>query len=120
MPVKKIKDSSLQRKFHVRTGDKVIVRSGDNRGKTGTVIQVLRDRNRVVVEGDAAVYHTKHVKPDPQNNVEGGRIQRPRPIHISNVALIDPTTGKATRVRHVRDDQGRMVRVAIASGHRFE
>lgn len=120
MPAKKIKASSLQRKFHVRTGDKVIVRSGDNRGKTGTIIQVQRDRNRVLVEGEAAVYHIKHVKPDPQNNVEGGRVQRPRPIHISNVALLDPSTGKATRVRHERDEQGRMVRVAVNSGHRFE
>ena len=107
------------RKPHVKVGDQVIVLSGKNRGKTGTVIKVLRDTHRVVVDGDAAVYHTKHVRPDPQNNVEGGRVPQARPIHISNVALIDPTTNKATRTRREREGK-KVTRVAVKSGHRFE
>lgn len=106
-------------KCHVRTGDKVQVISGDARGKTGTVIQVWPRKGRVLVDGDAALYQTKHVKADPQRKIEGGRIQRLRPIHISNVMLLDPTTNKPTRVKHVREN-GKMVRVAKKSGHRFE
>lgn len=116
---KKIKQP--MRKFHVRTGDQVIVLSGASRGKTGTVIKVLRQQERVLLDGDAAVYTTKHVKPDPQNQIEGGRVPHQRPIHISNVALVDPTTGKACRVSHDRNPEtGKMVRVSKVSGHRFE
>ena len=105
-------------KCHVRTGDKVIVLSGDNKGKTGTVIKVFPQEQRALVEGDAAVYDTKHVKANPQAGVEGGRVQRLRPVHVSKLALLDPTTNKATRVRHERTADG-MVRVAKKSGHKF-
>lgn len=104
---------------HVRKGDQVLVIAGNNRGKTGMVAQVLAWQQRVILEGDAAVFHTKHRKPNQQTNEKGGRVQQPRPIHISNVALIDPTTGKPTRVRRERKD-GKLVRVAKKSGHRFE
>lgn len=107
------------RKFHVRTGDQVMVISGKNKGTTGTVIRVMRDKQRVLLDGAAAVYTTKHVRPDPQRQIEGGRIEHQRPIHISNVALLDPTTGKACRIRRERTD-GKVVRVSKASGHRFE
>ncbi len=105
-------------KCHVRTGDKVIVLSGDHKGKTGTVIKVFPQEQRALVEGDAAVYDTKHVKANPQAGVEGGRVQRLRPVHVSKLALLDPTTNKATRVRHERTADG-VVRVAKKSGHKF-
>lgn len=105
-------------KCHIRTGDKVIVLSGDNKGKTGTVIKVFPLDQRALVEGDAAVYDTKHVKPNPQAGVEGGRIQRLRPLHVSKLALLDPTTNKPTRVRRERGENG-VVRVAKKSGHKF-
>jgi large subunit ribosomal protein L24 len=105
-------------KCHVRTGDKVVVLSGDNKGKTGTVIKVFPLDQRALVEGDAAIYDTKHVKANPQSGVEGGRIQRLRPLHVSKLALLDPTTNKPTRVRRERTDNG-VVRVAKKSGHKF-
>jgi large subunit ribosomal protein L24 len=106
-------------KVHVRTGDKVIVLSGASRGKTGTVIKVFPRDQRALVEGDAAVYDTRHVKANPQAGVEGGRIKRLRPLHVSKLALVDPTTGKAaTRVKHERTKDG-VVRIARKSGHRF-
>jgi len=105
-------------KCHVHSGDQVIVISGKARGKTGTVIKVFPFAQRALVEGAAAIYNTKHVKPNPQANQEGGRQQKLRPIHISNLALVDPTTGKATRVRHERTADG-LVRVAKKSNHRF-
>ena len=94
---KKIKNP--QRKFHVKTGDKVVVISGKNKGKTGTVIKVLRDKERVLLDGEAAIFTTKHQKPDPQNQVEGGRIPHQRPIHVSNVALWDEAANKTVRRR---------------------
>jgi large subunit ribosomal protein L24 len=88
------------------------------RGKTGTIIKLFPRAQRAIVEGECAQYETKHVKPNPQAGVEGGRIRRLRPVHISNLALVDPTTNKPTRVRHERSEAG-VVRVAKKSGHRF-
>ncbi len=105
-------------KCHLRTGDKVVVLSGDNKGKTGTVIKVFPLDQRALVEGDAAVYDTKHVKANPQAGVEGGRVQRQRPLHVSKLALLDPTTNKPARVRRERSANG-VVRVAKKSGHKF-
>ncbi len=113
------KSANNTAKCHVRKGDTVIVLSGKSRGKTGTVVEVQVKEQRVLVDGDAAIYNTKHVRANPQANVEGGRVQKLRPIHISNVALVDPDTGKATRVRRERTENG-VVRVSKKSGHRFE
>jgi len=106
-------------KCHVRVGDKVIVLSGDTKGKQGTVIKVFPREQRALIEGEAAIFDTKHVKPNPQANKPGGREQKLRPLHMSKLALVDPTTGKATRVRHEKDAQGNSIRVATKSGHKF-
>ncbi len=107
-------------KCHVRTGDKVILLTGPKavRGKTGTIIKVFPRLQRAIVDGECAQYQTKHVKANPQAGVEGGRIRRLRTVHVSNLALADPTTNKPTRVRHERTEAG-SVRVAKKSGHRF-
>lgn len=119
MPSKvKLPQPDKNLKCHVRTGDKVVVLSGDNKGKTGTVIKVFPLDQRALVEGDAAIYDTKHVKANPQTGVEGGRVQRLRPLHVSKLALLDPTTNKPTRVRRERTADG-VVRVAKKSGHKF-
>ena len=73
---------------------------------------------RAIIDGEGGVYETRHVKPNPQAGVEGGRIKRLRPIHVAKLALLDPTTNKPARVRHDRTADG-MVRVAKKSGHRF-
>jgi large subunit ribosomal protein L24 len=97
---------------HIKTGDTVMVTTGADKGKTGRVLRVITDKNRVVVEGINRVW--KHVRPS-QRNPQGGRIQKDAPIHVSNVMPLDPTTGKGTRVRaEVRD--GQKHRVAIRSG----
>ena len=107
-------------KCHVRTGDRVVLLTGPKavRGKSGTVIRVFPRMQRAIVEGECAQYDTRHTKANPQANIEGGRIRRLRPVHVSNLALLDPTTNKPTRVRHERTDAG-VVRVARKSGHRF-
>jgi len=97
---------------HIKSGDTVMVIAGADKGKTGKVLRILGDKDKVVVEGIARVW--KHVKPS-QKNQQGGRIQKDAPIHISNVQPVDPTTGKPTRVKYeVRGDAKH--RVAIKTG----
>ncbi len=82
--------------MHVRKGDQVIIVSGNNKGTVGEVQDVLRLKNRVVVEG--VNLRWKHRKPS-QQNPQGERVQIECPIHASNVMLLDPKTGKGTRKR---------------------
>jgi large subunit ribosomal protein L24 len=97
---------------HIKTGDTVMVITGADKGRTGRVLRVLTDKDRVVVEGVNRVW--KHVRPN-QRNPQGGRIQKDAPIHISNVMPVDPSTGKGTRVRFEERD-GRKHRIAVGSG----
>lgn len=97
---------------HIKTGDQVMVIAGRDKGRTGRVLRILADRQRVVVEGVNRVW--KHVRPS-QRTPQGGRIQKDAPIHISNVMPIDPTTGKATRTR-VQVINNEKHRVAVKSG----
>ena len=97
---------------HIKTGDTVIVITGADKGRTGRVLRVLTDKDRVVVEGVNRVW--KHVRPS-QRNPQGGRIQKDAPIHISNVMPVDPQSGKGTRVRFEERD-GRKHRIAVRSG----
>ena len=97
---------------HIKTNDTVIVISGADKGKTGRVLRVLTDKDRVVVEGINRVW--KHVRPS-QRSPQGGRIQKDAPIHLSNVMPLDPTTGKGSRVKF-EERNGRKHRIAVASG----
>ena len=99
-------------KLHVRKGDTVIVLSGKHKGQTGKVLLALPRDQKVVVEGVNLI--TKNVKPSA-TNPQGGQEQRELALHASKVALVDPETGKATRVRKQVVD-GRKVRVAVGSG----
>jgi large subunit ribosomal protein L24 len=97
---------------HIKSGDTVVVIAGADKGKTGRVLRVITDKDRVVIEGVNRVW--KHVRPS-QRNPQGGRIQKDAPIHISNVMPLDPTTGKGTRVRF-EERNGRKHRIAVRSG----
>jgi len=92
----------------IKKGDKVIVIAGAHKGTTSTVTRVLPERDLVVVDGVRRV--KRHQKPTPRNP-EGGIVEKDMPIHVSNVALIDPETNKPTRVR-ARVEDGKKVRVA--------
>ncbi len=91
----------------LRKGDEVIVVSGNEKGKRGKVMRVLAERDAVVIEGVHKV--KRHVKSQPQR--PGGIIEIEAPIHASNVMLVDPQTGKPTRVKFKIED-GKKVRVA--------
>ena len=90
----------------------MVVIAGSDKGRTGKVLRVLLDKDRVVVEGVNRVW--KHVKPS-QRTPQGGRIQKDAPIHISNVQPVNPSTGKGTRVKFETRD-GEKHRVAVAGG----
>ena len=100
----------------VKKGDQVMVIAGKDKGKKGEVKLVLPTENRVVVEGVGMV--TKHTK--PSMNSQGGLEKREAPIHVSNVSLIDPKSGKPTRVGFKTLDDGRKVRVARPSGEQID
>ena len=104
-------------KLYVKKGDKVVVIAGKDKSKTGLVLAVFPKESRVLVEGVNLV--KRHTKPNAQN-VEGGIIEKAAPIHVSNVALADPKTGKPTRVGHKFLADGTKVRYAKKSGETIE
>jgi large subunit ribosomal protein L24 len=101
----------MYKRVKIKKGDTVKVIAGGNKGKTGTVMQVLRKDDRVLVESVNIV--TKHVKPSP-SNPQGGIEKKEAPIHISNVMLVD-TAGNTTRVGRRRGDDGKLVRYSKKS-----
>ena len=101
----------MYKRVKIKKGDTVKVISGGNKGKTGTVMQVLRKDDRVLVESVNIV--TKHVKPSP-TNPQGGIEKKEAPIHISNVMLVDGS-GNTTRVGRRRGDDGKLVRYSKKS-----
>ncbi len=97
----------------IRKGDKVMVLTGRDKGKQGTVLRVLED-SRVLVESVNMI--KRHTKPNPNKGVTGGIIDREAPIHVSNVALYNPATGKGERVGMRTMQDGSKVRVFKKSG----
>lgn len=106
-----------QIKLKIRKGDLVQVIAGDSKGTQGKVLEVIVDKNRAIVEGANLV--SKHTKPNAANP-NGGIIKKEAPIHISNLALIDPKSGKTTRVGRQKNDEGKLVRVAKKSGEEIK
>ena len=88
-------------KLKIKKGDKVVVISGGSKGKEGEVIRVMPQDNKAIVEGVNLV--SKHTKPSAKNP-QGGIVKTEAPIHISNLALVDPKSGKATRVGYKMED----------------
>ena len=102
--------------MHIKKGDKVMVISGKEKGKTGTIIAAFPKKDRILVEGLNLV--KKHMKPN-QANPQGGIVSQEASIHISNVMLIDPKSGEPTRVGYKVVD-GKKVRVAKKSGETID
>ena len=97
----------------IHTGDTVLVITGKDKGKTGTVLRILHDRNRVIVQG--LNMRVKHIKKTLQS--AGQKIKYEASLHASNVMLVDPKTKKPTRVGHKVDEKtGKKVRIALVSG----
>ncbi|MEY1638609.1 50S ribosomal protein L24 [Tenuifilum osseticum] len=104
-------------KLHIKKGDMVYVISGESKGHQGRVLSVLVKENRAIVEGANMV--SRHTKPNSKNP-QGGIIKKEAPIHISNLMLVDPTTGKPTRIGRRLNDQGKLVRYSKKSGEEIK
>ena len=104
-------------KLHIKKGDTVIVNAGDDRGQKGRVLSVLRSKNRAIVEGLNMV--SKSTKPNAKHP-QGGIIKMEAPIHISNLSLIDPASGKATRIGRRKNDAGVTGRYSKKSGEEIK
>ncbi len=96
----------------IRKDDVVYIRSGEDKGKTGKVLRVLKDKEKVLVEGINMVW--KHIKPT-QTSPKGGRIQKEAAVHVSKVQPVDPKTGKGARIKIVIAN-GEKRRVAKKTG----
>ena len=101
--------------MNFKKGDKVNVIAGKDKGKNGKILYVLKDK--VVVEGVNVV--KRHQKPTAQNQT-GGIVEREHPIHISNIMMADPKTGKSTRIGHEIDKNGKKVRISKKSNEKID
>jgi len=107
----------MQKKIHVRKGDTVIVVTGESKGQKGRVLEVDRDKERAIVEGVNTV--SKHTKPNAKSP-QGGIIKKEAPIHISNLMLVDPASGKPTRIGRRLNDKDKLVRYSKKSGEEIK
>src|SRR5690606_25705462 len=98
--------NTKQPKLKIRRGDTVEVIAGESKGTKGKVLEIFIETYRATVEGANIV--SKHTKPNA-TNPNGGIIKKEAPIHISNLALIDPKSGKRTRVGRQRNEEGKLV-----------
>ena len=104
-------------KLHIKKGDTVYVNAGESQGKTGRVLKVLVEKQRAIVEGVNMV--SKSTKPSAKNP-QGGIVKQEAPIHISNLNVVDPKTGKPTRIGRKVGADGKLVRVSKKSGEEIK
>lgn len=104
-------------KLHIKKGDLVYVNAGDDKGSTGRVLKVIPEDKKAIVEGLNIV--KKHTKPNSKNP-QGGIVEQEAPIHISNLQVVDPKTGKATRVGRKENAEGKLVRISKKSGEEIK
>lgn len=102
-----------QPKLHIKKGDTVKVITGDSKGKTGTVLTVIPEKRKAIIEGVNVV--SKHQKPSA-SNPNGGIKQMEAPVHISNLMLVDPSSGEATRIGRKVDTDGKLKRYSKKTG----
>jgi large subunit ribosomal protein L24 len=107
----------MQQKLHIKKGDTVIINAGEYKGQKGRVLEVIRNQKRAIVEGANLV--SKHTKPNAENP-QGGIVKKEAPIHISNLMVVDPSSGEATRVGRKENDKGKLVRYAKKSGEEIK
>ena len=111
------KKQELPAKLKIKKGDLVKVIAGDSKGAQGKVLEVVIEKNRAYVEGANLV--SKHTKPNAAKP-NGGIIKQEAAIHISNLMVVDPKSGKPTRIGRQRNEAGKLVRVAKISGEEIK
>ncbi|HNZ81290.1 MAG: 50S ribosomal protein L24 [Bacteroidales bacterium] len=104
-------------KLHIKKGDTVYVNAGEDKGKTGRVLEVDVQKRRAIVEGVNFV--SRHTKPNAKSP-QGGILKKEAPVHISNLNPLDPKSGKPTRIGRVRNEKGKLVRISKKSGEEIK
>lgn len=107
----------MQKKLHIKKGDTVFVNSGEYKGQKGRVLEVNRKTERAIVEGINLI--KKHTKPNAKSP-NGGIIEKEAPVHISNLMVVDPSTGNPTRIGRKADSNGKLVRYSKKSGEEIK
>jgi len=107
----------MQKKLHIKKGDTVFVNAGESKGQQGRVLEVIRIKDRAIVEGINMV--SKHTKPNAKSP-QGGILKKEASVHISNLMLVDPATGKPTRVGRKLNSDNRLVRYSKKSGEEIK
>lgn len=107
----------MNNKLHIKKGDTVYVNSGEYNGQQGRVLEIYRDKNKALVEGINMV--SKHTKPNAQYP-QGGIVKKEAPIHISNLMLVDGSSGEPTRIGRRLNDDGKLVRYSKKSGEEIK
>ena len=108
----------MRKKLHIKKGDRVFVISGEDKGQQGKVLEVFAEKSRAIVEGVNMV--SKHTKPNA-DQPQGGIVKKEAPVHISNLLLVDPSTGEATRIgRRIDEKTNKLVRYAKKSGEEIK
>lgn len=107
----------MNKKLHIKKGDLVFVNAGEYKGKQGKVLEVLVKKDRAIVEGVNIM--SRHTKPNAKAP-QGGIVKREAPIHISNLMIVDPATGKPTRIGRKRNESSKLVRYSKKSGEEIK
>ena len=107
----------MQKKLHIKKGDTVAVIAGNDNGRQGKVLEVIREKSRAIVEGVNMM--KKHTKPNAENP-QGGIVEREASVHISNLMLLDPKSGKPTRIGRKPGDNGKLIRYSKKSGEEIK
>jgi large subunit ribosomal protein L24 len=107
----------MQKKLHIKKGDTVMVITGESKSQKGRVLEVNREKSRALVEGVNMV--SKHTKPNAKAP-QGGIIKKEAPIHITNLMLIDPASGKPTRIGKRLNEKNKLVRFSKKSGEEIK
>ncbi len=107
----------MNKKLHIKKGDTVHVNTGEYKGQQGRVLEVYRKTNKALVEGINMV--SKHTKPNAQYP-QGGIIKKEAPVHISNLMLVDGSSGEPTRIGRKLNDNGKLVRYSKKSGEEIK
>lgn len=107
----------MQRKLHIKKGDTVMIIAGEYKGQQGRVLNVLTQKNRAIVEGANMI--SKHTKPNAESP-QGGIVKKEAPVHISNLMVIEPSSGNPTRVGRKLDDKNKLVRYSKKSGEEIK
>lgn len=107
----------MNRKLHIKKGDMVYVNAGDDKGKTGKVLEIITKKDRAIVEGVNMV--SKHTKPNAKHP-QGGIIKQEAGVHISNLQVVDPAKGGPTRIGRRMGEKGKLVRYAKKSGEEIK